>query len=446
MNSLFRSVLHNNNFLSIFGNILSAGFAFLSFAILARSYLPTDFGQYMLFVVGGTFLEMLRFGLTRTSIVKFLLTASTKDRKALIGANYLISLVATLAINAIIAITYLAQQNEAETSGFYLFLKWYPVMALANLPLNNAISLMLAKERFASLLFVRFIPSIVFLAYAITNFFIFRYNIETTIIIQISTQLFSSIICVIFGWDGATRIRFVTRSALKQLISFGKFSVGTLISTSLIKSADTFILGLIPILGVDAVAIYSVPLKLSELLEIPLRSFAATLYPRMVKASKNIKNNILSGLYLDYSGMLFFLFIPLLLFCEIFAYPLVMLFGGEQYLESIPIFRVYILYGLFLPFDRLSGIALDAIEKPKHNLYKVVVMVALNIIGDIIAIVVFQSLFVMAAVTIINTFVGAYIGYSILNRYIEVHFSLIFIRGWKYILAKRSKIYELLQK
>ena len=123
-----------------------------------------------------------------------------------------------------------------------------------------------------------------------------------------------------------------------------------------------------------------------------------------------------------------------------------MLFGGEQYLESIPIFRVYILYGLFLPFDRLSGIALDAIEKPKHNLYKVVVMVALNIIGDIIAIVVFQSLFVMATVTIINTFVGAYIGYSILKRYIEVHFSLIFIRGWKYILAKRSKIYELLQK
>jgi O-antigen/teichoic acid export membrane protein len=319
-------------------------------------------------------------------------------------------------------------------------------MALANLPMNNAISLMLAKEHFGRLLFVRFISNIVFLIYAAINFFYLKYSVETTIVVQICSQLLTSIVCIALGWDGLIRIIFVTRESVIKLLNFGKYSMGTLISTSLLKSADTFILGLVPILGIDSVALYSIPLKLSELLEIPLRSFAATLYPRMAKASNCAKRTVLSALYHDYTGMLFYFFLPILIFCELFAYPLVLIFGGEQYLAAVPIFRLYILYGLFLPFDRITGVGLDAVGAPKYNLLKVVVMAAINIGGDLAALLVFKSLYAMAIVTIVNTFVGAYIGYVVLNRYIPIRFSQIFVRGWKFILAKKATIYEHLTK
>jgi len=439
-------MLRNNNFLSMFGNVMFAGLAFLSFATIARTYTPHDFGRYMLFVVAGTFIEMLRFGLTRTSIVKFLMVAGIKERKSLVGSNYLIGLATTLIINTIIAALYYLQKSNIEQSGFYLFLKWYPWMALANLPMNNAISLMLAKEHFGRLLFVRFISNIVFLIYAAINFFYLKYSVETTIVVQICSQLLTSIVCIALGWDGLIRIIFVTRESVIKLLNFGKYSMGTLISTSLLKSADTFILGLVPILGIDSVALYSIPLKLSELLEIPLRSFAATLYPRMAKASNCAKRTVLSALYHDYTGMLFYFFLPILIFCELFAYPLVLIFGGEQYLAAVPIFRLYILYGLFLPFDRITGVGLDAVGAPKYNLLKVVVMAAINIGGDLAALLVFKSLYAMAIVTIVNTFVGAYIGYVVLNRYIPIRFSQIFVRGWKFILAKKATIYEHLTK
>jgi len=442
MVSLVKTILRNNNFLSMFGNVVFAGLSFISFALLARSYTPDVFGKYMLFIAGGTFIEMLRFGLTRTSIVKFLMVSSDKERKSLVGSSYLIGFAVTVAINLLILAAALVLGHRMESSSFNFFLKWYPLMALANLPMNNAISLMLAKERFDRLLLVRIIASGSFLAYVVVNFFSTRYDMQTTVIVQICSQLLASLICMGLGWDGIRHIRDTTRASLLKLLHFGKYSMGTLISTSLLKSADIFILGLLPVLGINAVALYSIPLKLSELLEIPLRSFAATIYPKMARASHLQGGAQVSVLYYNYTGMLFYFFIPLLLFCEVFAHPLVLIFGGAQYIAAVPIFRLYMLYGLFLPFDRLTGVGLDAVGQPKYNLYKVFIMATVNIVGDIIAILVFNSLYAVAMVTIINTFIGAFIGYRILGRHIPLRFKLIFIGGWKLILTKRAIVYE----
>ena len=73
------------------------------------------------------------------------------------------------------------------------------------------------------------------------------------------------------------------KETTKELIDFGKYSMGTLIGSSLLKSADTFIIGLSPVLGSAGIAMYAIPLKLTDLLGIPLRSFAMTAYPRMSK-------------------------------------------------------------------------------------------------------------------------------------------------------------------
>lgn len=437
---LIRSVVRSKSFLSMFGNVLFAGMAFVAFALLARTYSPADFGRYMIFVVGGTFVEMFRFGLTRTSIVKCLASASADRHSSLEGAGYAIGLVATFAINALLWLALWLIPN-VESSSFYYFLMWYPWLSLANLPMNNAINLVLARERFDRLLVIRFLPSSLFLAFVIANIFFLKRGIEDAIVVQIVSQLAASLLCVTKGWDSIRSILSTTKDALRELLNFGKFSMGTLISTSLLKSADTFILGLIPILGVDAVALYSIPLKLTELLEIPLRSFAQTIYPRMAKAASLDAPQQVGGILTDYTGMLLLLFAPMLIFCEVFAYPLVLMFGGAQYVAAVPIFRLYILYGIFLPVDRLTGVALDAIGKPKVNLYKVLIMATINIVGDIIAITVFHSLMAVAAVTVINTFIGAYIGYIVLRRHIAINVNHLFIRGWNLIDAKRKALY-----
>lgn len=442
MEHLIKSIWRNNNFLSMLGNVAFAGIAFLSFAILARSYSTDIFGRYMLFITGGTFLEMLRFGLTRTSIVKYLAGANAVEHAALIGSNYLIGLISTLVVNILLWGFLFAFRAKILASGFDLFFIWYPWMALANLPMNNAVSLFQAEVKFERLLYVRAVAGILFLVYVVVNYTFFHLSIGVTILVQIVTQLATSLMCIAMRWDGLTHIFSTTREAFLKLLHFGKFSMGTLLSTSLLKSADTFILGLMPVMGVGAVAVYSIPLKLSELFEIPLRSFIATVFPRMSKADSNGNRSEIGSLFCDYLGLFTYLFIPLIIICEVFAPQIVLLFGGGQYAEAATIFRIYMLYGLFLPLDRLTGVTLDSLGKPRYNLYKVILLASINIVGDIIAVTVFRSLEVVALVTVINTFIGAFVGYTIVKRYLPLRLSDAAIRGLRFINAKWMAVFR----
>jgi O-antigen/teichoic acid export membrane protein len=118
--------------------------------------------------------------------------------------------------------------------------------------------------------------------------------------------------------------------------------------------------------------------------------------------------------------------------------------GGEKYLgvdqetgESASlIFKVFAFYSLLLPIDRLTGVGLDSINKPKKNFYKIIFMVLANIIGDLIAVFVFESLLAVALVTILFTLIGVIIGYQYLNREIDLKFKLIFTEGFKVFFLK----------
>ena len=65
-----------------------------------------------------------------------------------------------------------------------------------------------------------------------------------------------------------------------------------------------------------------------------------------------------------------------------------------------------------------------------------------NIVGDIVAILVFKSLLAVAVVTVLNTFIGALVGYRILKRFLPLNFSTVITRGWYFIMSKKGVFYE----
>ena len=149
------------------------------------------------------------------------------------------------------------------------------------------------------------------------------------------------------------------------------------------------------------------------------------------------KVNEVKDLFYTYSGALTYLFVIMSLFTFVFAEFLVFILSGEQYLKVDPIsgfnvvdiVRVFSIYGLLLPIDRMTGIALDSINKPKINAIKVFVMVAANIIGDFIAIFVFKSLILVAVASIIFTLIGIWMGMYFLNKELTLSYKEIFSSG-----------------
>lgn len=438
---MIKRILHiakEKNIQSLAGNILTAGFGVLNFMVLTRSFDKEIFGEWILYLTGATFVEMFRFGITRTALIRFLSGAKKEEQEQLIGSNWLIGLVASVIIAILLWLILYLFPDQVKQSGFYLFFKWYPILAFLNLPFNNALAIQQAKQYFGQIFIVKTLNSGLFFVGLTINLFWLKLDLIYVIWFHLGISAFVSLITILANWDGLRFLAKASKSANSTILNFGKYTTLTLIGTNLLRSADTFIIALSP-LGTAAVALYSIPLRLTEMLQIPLRSFVATAFPKMSKASIQNDLKMVRYYFYSYAGSMTILFIPMAIFGFIFADFFVLILGGEQYLGIDPItgastsniFRVFALYGILLPIDRLTGVGLDSINKPKKNFYKIIYMVLANIIGDLIAVFVFKSLMAVAAVTVIFTFLGVMIGYRYLTQELQLNPRLIWIEGWK---------------
>ncbi len=407
MASFIAKIFRNHNFLSLANNGLVAILGFFSFVVLVRS-LPTDeFGEWVLFITTLNFLDMLRFGITRTAIVRFLSGADESEGKKLLGSNYVINGASTALLIVIVVIINLIFKEGIKESGFSLFFDWFPLVAIINLPFNNSLSVLQAKLRFDNILIIRTINVGSFMIYLVINYFYFQSGIISILWAYILTNLLSSIVASLLNWDGIRHIFSAKSRTNKIILNFGKYTSGTLIGSNLLRSADTFILGLSPFIGVTGVALYSIPLKLTEIIEIPVRSFAMTAFPKMSKASIDGNKKQVMDIFYKNAGGLTYLLIPILIFSFIFAEEFVTILGGAEYKETASVFRIFCFYGLLLPIDRFIGVTLDSVNMPKQNFYKVVYMTLSNIIGD--AIVVFGFYYIVLATSIISL---VFLGYN----------------------------------
>ncbi len=473
MASFLSKILKNSNFLSLANNGLVAVLGFFSFIVLVRSLPTNDFGEWVLFLTTANFIDMLRFGITRTAIVRFLSGASEEEGHQLIGSNYVINLVSSVFIAAVVFLINIFFSDAVSASGFSLFFTWFPILAIINIPFNNAFSVLQAKMRFDQILGLRMLNVGSFMLYLVINYFFIHSGLLVITIVFILTNVLTSIVSSLLNWDGIRYVFKAKKRTSKILLDFGKYTSGTLIGSNLLKSADTFIIGLSPFLGTTGVALYSIPLKLTEIIEIPVRSFAMTAFPGMSKASIENNKAAVREIFYQNAGGLTYLLIPVMIFCFIFAEEFVTILGGPEYTQTATIFRIFCIYGLLLPIDRFIGVALDSVNMPKQNFIKVIYMTSSNIIGD--AIVVFGlyylvSFFSVAAlllwgfqdvsliaqitnefttmtilemvacVTILFAIVGIMVGYHYLHRELGLHFRKIFTDGFGFFSGFLSKL------
>ena len=447
MKKAIKKIVNEDNFLSLAGNLSIAFFGFAGFALLTRSFPVDQFGEYVLFISSGTFIEMFRFGITNTAVVRYLSGTDGPDRMKFIGSNGLIGLVATIFIAITLMVCRYFFEEPIRNAGYELFFTWYPLLAFLTLPFNTALVIMQADQKFGKILLVRIINSAGFFFILAFHYFIVRMTLMQLILAMLALNAVTSLVCMFMRWDGLRHIPKATRETTRTLLDFGKYTTFTLIGTNMLRSADTLIISLSP-LGPAAVALYSIPIKLTELQMIPLRSFAATAFPKMSKASIQGKVEEIKSVFYNYAGAMTYLFIFISLGTFILADFFVLVLGGPQYAGTDPvtgvntanIVRVFSLYGLLLPLDRMTGVGLDSINKPDKNLIKVIFMVVANVIGDLVAVFVFKSLLAVAVASIIFTLLGVMLGFFFLNREIHITHSRIFSAGFEFYRNTFNKL------
>jgi O-antigen/teichoic acid export membrane protein len=434
VNKFKKNDTKKNASLSLFGNLLYSVLGFVGIALLARSLPLNEYGDWVIYLTAGSLLEMMRLGFIHTALVRFSSGSTETEQKEYIASGWIIGILFSMILSFTIFSVFLVVYFFEIKTSYYYFLMYYPIFTMIGLPISVSLSILQFKIQFAKILRMRFTNMSLNIMVFLSAYF-FKLHVETVIQLHLISTFTSSLNAIYNKWSGIENIKLYSKTKMKELMNFGKFSLGTLIGTNLLKSADTFILGLT--LGAESAALYSVPLKLTETFEILLRSIVSVALPKMSGFSVKDQNHEVKRVFQDYSGMLTFVYIPVMLFCFIFAEYLLAILGGAEYVQMANVFRVFCFYGLLLPIDRFTGVTLDCINLPAYNFRKVLAMTVFNISFDILVVYFTNDLRWVAFGTIFTTAIGIILGIKFLNK--SFHTTLFSILKSGLFFIKKNK-------
>lgn len=435
--------LNNKHILSLIGNGIISGVGMVTSIILLRALSITDMGDWILFLTSFLLLDTFRSGFLTVAFIKFYSGAEEKRAKEIMGSTWVIAMLITvffLVLNIPAYFISVYTQND----GVSLFLKWFGVTYIVSLPFFVATCVLQAKQRFDQLLVLRLFNQGSFVIFLILFILLKNINIHTVIYSYILSNVLSSLVALIKNWTLVGAIKYRSRQALDELYHFGKFSVGTTISASLFGTADKFIINFL--LGPAALAIYDTGGKLMQVVEIPLRSFIATAMPSLSGFyNKGLKSEVLIVMK-KYIGMITITLIPLVLLTFIFADYIILVLGGEKYVNSAApnILRIFIIIALLFPVDRFLALTLDVIHQPRINFLKVIIMLIITIITDLIGVYVTGNVYGVALATVFPVLTGIIISFYALNKYYaRFNFLDIYFHGFKELIIFYNKFFKL---
>lgn len=425
--SLFKKLI-NKHTLSLATNAVLPVLGMVILSLLARRLSKPDFGNYVFFLIVFTLADTFRTGFLQTSLIKFYSGSTVERMKNISGSTWFLGFTITLVFSVVNLLIYLVYKNpDADIA---ITLKWFSLIYFCTLPSAVSLWILQAEERFDKMFILQLMNQGGFLILVVALAIAGKSNFETTIYSYFAANLLSSIICIIIGWAKVKTIAHRSWDTVKEMAHFGKFSVGTSISSYLLRSSDTLIVK--PMFSPDLLAVYYIPQRLMEIFEIPLRAFISTALPAMSAAVQRGDKKHVTYIMKKYAGMLTMALTPIAIVCFAAADLIIGLIFGAKYQHSDAgnIFRIFMCYVMLLPIDRFFGITLDIINKPHLNMIKVFLMLTVNVIGDFTGILVFHSLYAVAIASIFTFFTGAIFGYWALKKNLQFKISDIFVLGY----------------
>lgn len=390
-------------------SVLGAAFALLTFGYLARALSKEEFGIYGIYLAIITTFGMLRNGLVGKPFIKFMAEADDEpSKRSIIGSAWVFSLISTIVFAGPLSLGLLIWYWFSPSEEILIYAIFIPIQAFSAIPSNMAQWRLNADLRFDKLIWLR-LSNQTFNFAAVVWAYYAGEGLWTIMVITIISNFNPSWIALIFDWDGLRQIKHATRKWVMEMYRFGRFTMGTLIGGTLLRGSDDFLIRFF--LGPEAVALYQVPNRLVNLIDIPLRALVSFSFPSLAKSNKKGDKEAFKREFEAATAFAFVLLLPMAIGAFIFAEPLVVLLGGEEYLDSAIILRIFAVFMAFSALDRYAGVGLDVLNRPQINMRKVIVMLATNIIGDIVVLYFFQSLPWVAAISIITFSVGTLLGF-----------------------------------
>lgn len=395
--------------------------AMVTVGILLRFMDKDDVGYWFFFQSVFVLLDTFRTGFLQVAMIKFYTGAEKNRADAVLGSVWFLSLLITgiLIVINLCAVFFLP---SIQNIGIVSVIQWFGITFLFTLPSAIASWILQSDQRFDKLLLLRIINQGTFILMVLGVILFQKLNLELVLIINAMSAGLVSLYCIFQGWTRIKTFSKRTKESIMELFHFGKFSVGTTISTNLLRSSDTFIIMFVlGAAGPAAVAMYTIPMRLMEIIEIPLRAFLSTGMPSMSAAFNKGRKEEVVAIMQKYAGTLTLALFPVSVAAVLLADIAITLLGGSQYSgsDAVSVYRIFMCFAMFFPIDRFLGVTLDIIHQPRINFYKVLVMLATNVTFDFIGIHLLGNINGVAIATLFTFLSGVLFGYFWLKKYLD---------------------------
>jgi O-antigen/teichoic acid export membrane protein len=431
--------MRNKHFLSLSGNGIMSVLGMVTYSLLYHSLTLKEMGIWVFFTAGFSLLDTFRSGFLTTAFIKFFSGSDDARSKEVVGSTWYIALLITGGF-ILLNIPAFLLDGYVKDLGFSMLLKWFGLTYILTLPFYMATNIVQGEQRFDRLLYIRLINVGSFIIFVLGLIITKQPGLNNILYAYLLSSFITSAFTLINGWCNISYLKYRSKDCISTIYNFGKFSVGTTLSSSLFRTTDTLIIKIF--LGDAALAIYNLGVKLLEVVEIPLRSFAATGMPILSAAYNQGKKEEVIWNMSKYAGILTICLIPAGIIALIFADLAIYIIGGQKYMDTqaANVLRLYMTFALLFPADRFFALTLDVIHLPKINFIKVVVMVIANLIFDFVGIKIFGNVYGIALGSLIPSLIAVAVGYQTLQRYSKFNFSSIFIVGYEELLILIKKI------
>ncbi|RZK15564.1 MAG: lipopolysaccharide biosynthesis protein [Flavobacterium sp.] len=421
--------LKNKHFLSLAGNGAMSALSMVTYAILYRVLPEVDMGNWVFFQFMFSLIDSIRTGFLQTALIKFY-SGSTNERKLCIaGSSWYIAIIITI-LFALLNAPMLFALNIIDDSGIKLFIHYFGICLICTLPFNVAFWILQAEEQFDRILILRIINQGSFILYLVVLLVIRQTTLQNVMYFYLISSICTSAVSIFLGWSKLSSIKNKTAAGLKEMFHFGKFSVGTHISSNLLRSSDSIIIKFM--IGPAALAVYNLAQRVGEVIELLIRSLLGTAMPSMAAAFNRQENGTVVYIMKKYAGALTIILVPVIIGMIVFADVFVLILGGPKYqaTEAANLLRIFMCLAITFPIDRFMGITLDIIHKPHLNMIKVILTLIINVVADVIALKLTGNVYGAAVASFITLIFGICFGYFTLRKYLDFNLNGVFKLGY----------------
>lgn len=383
-------------------------FGVLTFYLLVRMLDKEGYGVWMLFLSVSALLDTARAGFLKNPLIRYLNTIDPEEKKNLQASSFAMNVLFSILSSTILVLGagWLSASWDAPQITVLFYIYFFTNLLCS--VFYHCEYLQIAHFRFKGPFWGYFLKSGLFSG-CVAFFYFTDYTGDVVILsyCYLVTTLVATAVMVMFSYDLISfRVRFKA-TWLKELFSYGKYTLGTNISAVFMRNIDLWMLGWF--ISPAAVAVYNVAIRVANLFEVPLMALASVMFPQAVKKAEEEGESAMKELYEKSVSLILMMTTPMVILVLIFSDEIVWLLTGDGYEEAAMVLNVTMLYGLIMPFNKQMGILLDAIGKARLNMFFVAGNAILNCILNALLIPTFgvigaayATLFSMLTAMIVN--------------------------------------------